>query len=261
MNAHGDVLMKPEGDAHQLLIVLPTLNEGARIVGVLSKLQAARAAGARVVLVDGGSRDGTCMLATGLVDDVLTSAPGRGEQIALGIASSTHEYIWMLHADSTITDQHYRAVLAAFDRGSVWGRFNVVIEQESSAGLAANLRSPGKRCAASCAAGALRCISFMMNLRTRLTGIVTGDHGIFCRRSALQRAGGFPRQPLMEDIEVSRRLRRTGWPVALPNAIGTSGRRWQKRGVFSTVLRMWSYRLRYFFGATPAALAREYYGE
>lgn len=243
--------MKQHDHANQLLIVLPTLNEGARIVALLSKLQAARIAGAQVVLVDGGSRDDTCAQAFGLVDDLTTSPPGRGEQIALGIARSMREYIWMLHADSTITEQHYAAVLAAFERGAVWGRFDIAIEQDPSSGRSAGwLR-----------AGALRCIAFMMNLRTRLTGIVTGDHGIFCRRSALQRVGGFPRQPLMEDIEVSRRLRTVAWPSALPIALGTSGRRWEKRGVLSTVLLMWTYRLRYFFGAAPASLARDYYGE
>lgn len=254
--------MKQDDPASQLLIVLPTLNEGPRIVALLAKLEPARSAGAHVVLVDGGSRDDTCMLAAGLVDRLLTSSPGRGEQIALGIASSTREYIWMLHADSIITEQHYQAVVAAFDRGAVWGRFNVVIEQHSSP-----VGSVGWLCAATCwpaaawRASALRSIAFMMNLRTRLTGIVTGDHGIFCRRSALQRVGGFPRQPLMEDIEVSRRLRAAGWPVALPITLGTSGRRWEKRGILRTVLLMWTYRLRYFLGATPASLAREYYGE
>ncbi len=249
-------VVRPHTDASQLLIVLPTLNEGQRVVALLSKLQVARSAGAQVVLVDGGSRDDTCALAAGLVDAVLTSAPGRGEQIGVGIASSTRECIWMLHADSTLTEQHYLDVLAAFARGAVWGRFNVVIERDSSA-----LRSGGWLHAESWRGGALRCIAFMMNLRTRATGIVTGDHGIFCLRSALQQAGGFPRQPLMEDIELSRRLRSTAWPVALTVVLGTSGRRWEKRGVFTTVLLMWTYRLRYFFGASPAELAREYYRE
>ena len=234
--------------AEQLLVVVPTLNEGHRIAALLRQLQAARAAGAHVVLVDGGSGDDTCRQAFGLVDQVLTSAPSRGEQIALGIASSTRAYIWMLHADSGISEQHYCAVLSAFEDGAVWGRFDIDIQQDTD-------------CASRSGRAALRCVALMMNLRTRVTGIVTGDHGIFCRRSLLQSAGGFPRQPLMEDIEVSRRLRAASWPVPLRMRLGTSARRWQKRGVVRTVVLMWMLRLRYFFGATPASLAREYYGE
>ncbi len=223
---------------HRLLVVVPTLNEAPRIEALLAQLQAARAAGAQVVVVDGGSEDGTRSIALPLADSVLTSAPGRGAQIAAGIAAADHPYLWLLHADSRIAGGHAAAVVRALDSGAVWGRFDIRIDGASPL---------------------LRLVGVMMNLRTRATGIVTGDHGLFCRRAALDRAGGYPPQPLMEDIEVSRRLRALGWPLAIGPLLGTSARRWENRGVLRTIFSMWRFRLRYFLGTPPEVLAREYY--
>ena len=222
----------------RLQVVIPTFDEAARIQGLLALLQPARAAGAQVVVVDGGSRDGTLAAAAGAADVLLTSPPGRGLQLAAGIAAGDRPYLWLLHADSHIDERHAPAVVAALAGGAGWGRFDIHIEG----------RAP-----------LLRLVGALMNLRTRATGIVTGDHGMFCRRDLLDAGGGFPPQPLMEDIEVSRRLRAQAWPRAIGPAIGTSGRRWERHGVLRTILSMWRFRLRYFLGARPDVLAREYY--
>jgi rSAM/selenodomain-associated transferase 2 len=223
----------------RLQVVIPTLDEASRIAGLLAVLQPARAAGAQVVVVDGGSRDGTLAAAATAADVVLTSPPGRGLQLAAGIAAGDRPFLWLLHADSRIDGRHAPAVVAALAAGAAWGRFDIRIDGTSPL---------------------LRMVGAMMNLRTRSTGIVTGDHGIFCRRDLLAAVGGFPPQPLMEDIEVSSRLRVRAWPRAIGPAIGTSGRRWERHGALRTVLSMWRFRLRYFLGASPEVLAREYYG-
>lgn len=231
----------------RLQIVIPTRNEALRIAALLEVLQPARARGACVVVVDGGSTDDTVARAQPLADLVLTSEPGRGRQLAAGIAAMVgtdmghreRPFLWLLHADSRIDLRHPQAVVDALAAGATWGRFDIAIDG-----------GPWM----------LRVVAALMNLRTRLSGIVTGDHGLFCRRDALARAGGFPAQPLMEDLEVSRRLRRLAWPRAIGPVLGTSGRRWERRGVLRTILSMWRFRLRYFLGASPEQLAREYYG-
>jgi rSAM/selenodomain-associated transferase 2 len=143
-----------------------------------------------------------------------------------------------LHADTQLPEGADRLILSAVAGQSLaWGRFDVEI-----AG-----RSPW-----------LRVISRMMNWRSRLTGIATGDQAMFLTRAAFNEVGGFPKQALMEDIELSARLRRIAPPQCIAPAVVTSGRRWEARGVWRTILLMWSLRLRYFFGADPNHLARAY---
>ena len=146
----------------------------------------------------------------------------------------------MVHADSRLSPAVVAEVLAtARDPDMRWGRLDV------------HLDGPG---------WPFRVIERSMNLRSRLTGICTGDQGIFVRRGVLDAVGGVPLQALMEDIELCKRLRRLGRPRWLRGPITTSARRWQHDGTLRTVLRMWSYRLRYFFGASPDLLAKRYYG-
>ena len=97
-----------------------------------------------------------------------------------------------------------------------------------------------------------------MNLRSRLSGIATGDQGMFVTRDAFERVGGFPAQPLMEDIELSRRLKRLGRPACLRARVRTSGRRWEQRGVWRTIVLMWRLRWRYWRGESAEAIARAY---
>ena len=101
-------------------------------------------------------------------------------------------------------------------------------------------------------------VAALMNGRSRLTGIATGDQAIFVTRDAFARVGGFPDIPLMEDIAFSSAMRRIARPACLAEKVTTSGRRWEKHGVWRTILTMWWLRLRFWFGVSPQTLAREY---
>ena len=128
-------------------------------------------------------------------------------------------------------------VADALANGASWGRFDVSID--------GSLHGLGL-------------VARMMNWRSRLTGIATGDQAIFVAREAFRRIGGFPEIALMEDIVLSRELRALAWPACLRDKVTTSGRRWEKNGLLRTILMMWRLRLRFHFGASPADLAREY---
>jgi len=220
----------------RLSIVVPALDESSGIEHCLEPLQAARARGHEVIVVDGGSRDATPQLARPLADRVLTAARGRATQMNAGAAAARGEGLVFVHADTRVGESADREVAAALSLAP-WGRFDVHITG----------RHP-----------LLRVIATMMNLRSRLTGIATGDQAIFVRRAVFESLGGFAEIPLMEDIELSRRLRRAAWPVCLRARVATSGRRWESRGVLRTVALMWRLRLAYRLGADPARLAERY---
>ncbi len=222
----------------RLSIVMPVLDEGEAIAGALDALAELRALGVEVVVVDGGSQDATVQRARLRADHVLSSPPGRALQMNAGAAKASGDVLLFLHADTRLPGEAERLVLDGLARSTRhWGRFDVTI-----AG-----RHP-----------MLPLIAFMMNLRSRITGIATGDQAIFVKRDAFREAGGFPAIPLMEDITLSKRLKRAGRPLCLRERAITSGRRWETHGVFRTILLMWRLRLAYFFGADPATLARRY---
>lgn len=162
---------------------------------------------------------------------------GRGAQIALGARQTNRSWIWVLHADTRVTASNVEALTRAIAQCG-WGRFDVHLS--------------GSR-------HTYRIVEWMMNLRSALTGICTGDQGMFVHRSLLQEVGGIPDQPLMEDIELSKRLRRIEKPFRIRSQLTTSVRKWEQEGVLATIFRMWSFRLRYFLGAQPNALYQDYY--
>ena len=219
-------------------IVIPALNEAAAITRTLQRLQAMRGRGHEVIVVDGGSGDDTVARAEPLADRILHSERGRAAQMNAGAAAAMGDIVWFLHADTLAPDNGDLHVLAALaDPTSLWGRFSV--------------RLSGRHLL-------FRFIEAMMNLRSCLSGIATGDQGIFVRRGTFTAVGGYPRQPLMEDIALSRRLRRLGRPRCLRSRLVTSSRRWGQRGVVRTVMLMWRLRFLYMLGADPARLARQY---
>jgi rSAM/selenodomain-associated transferase 2 len=221
-----------------LSIIVPALNEAGTITATLHALAPAQRRGAEVVVVDGGSQDATAEVALSLADKVLIAARGRAAQLNAGAAAASGRILFFLHADSEPPEEFDRHVLAAVaGRALAWGRFDVQIAS---------------------ALPALRLVAAMMNLRSRHTGIATGDQGIFATRALFERVGGFPVQPLMEDIAFSRAAKRVAEPVCLKQRLMTSGRRWERRGVTRTVLLMWRLRLAYFFGAKPHDLAQRY---
>lgn len=220
-----------------LSIIIPVLNEADGIVPVLERLQDFRRQGTEVIVVDGGSSDGTAERASSLADDVTSSRRGRGRQMNAGAARATGDVFLFLHADTLLPSSALSLIIEAVNNGACWGRFDVHIEGSISG---------------------LGMVAFMMNWRSRLTGIATGDQAIFVTRQAFQRHGGFPAIPLMEDIVFSGWMRAEARPACLKAKVTTSGRRWEKHGLLRTILTMWWLRLRFFLGASPTDLAREY---
>jgi rSAM/selenodomain-associated transferase 2 len=222
----------------KLSIIMPVLDEGEGIAAALDALADMRTLGTEVIVVDGGSRDATIQRARLRADKVISAARGRALQMNAGAAVATGDVLLFLHADTTLPRDADHVVLNGLERsGRAWGRFDVRI-----AG-----RHP-----------MLRVVGFCMNLRSRLTGIATGDQAMFVRRETFQAAGGFPEIALMEDIALSKRLKRASRPLCLSERVVTSGRRWEEHGVAATVVLMWRLRLAFFFGANPDELARRY---
>jgi rSAM/selenodomain-associated transferase 2 len=226
------------GISLRLSIVIPVLNEAQHIVPVMESLAACRQAGAEIIVVDGGSEDQTVALAAPYADRILSVARGRARQMNAGAEAAQGEVLLFLHADTFLPPGAYWLVLSRLSEPcQLWGRFDVKIEG----------RSP-----------MLKVIAWMMNLRSRVTGIATGDQAIFVRRDVFREVGAYPDQPLMEDIEFSRRLKKRGAPLCLRDKVTTSGRRWESRGVWRTIWLMWVLRLRYWLGSPPEKLARVY---
>lgn len=221
-----------------LSIILPVLNEAATIVAALEALAPLRARGSEIIVVDGGSGDDTAALVKPLADFVIASARGRAVQMNAGAALARGDVLLFLHADTRLPNDADRQVLQRLARSKrAWGRFDVAIEG---------------------AHPLLPIIAASMNLRSRLTGIATGDQAMFVTREAFDSVGGFPEIALMEDITFARNLKRVSRPLCLFARVTTSGRRWEKRGVVRTILLMWRLRLAYLFGAKPDDLARRY---
>jgi rSAM/selenodomain-associated transferase 2 len=220
----------------RLTIVLPVLNEAAIIVAALQALAPLRARGAEVIVADGYSRDGTAQLAEPFADRIITVRRGRGAPMNAGAALATGDALLFLHADTTLPDNADRLIDAALARRA-WGRFD--------------LRIAGSH-------PLLAVVARMINWRSRLTGVATGDQAIFVSREAFQRVGGFPDLPLMEDIAISRRLKRLCRPFCIATPAVTSGRRWEQNGVIRTIVLMWRLRLSYYLGIEPALLAKLY---
>lgn len=222
----------------RLSIIVPVLNEAGGIAAALDALAGLRAAGHEVIVVDGGSTDGTPDFAAPRADRVASAPRGRASQMNAGARFANGDVLLFLHADTRLPARADRAVLDGLaGRGRAWGRFDVRIDT----------RHP-----------LLRVVASFMNLRSRWTGIATGDQAIFVRRDAFAAIGGFPPVALMEDIALSAALKRVSPPLCLRDHVLTSGRRWESRGVVRTVLLMWWLRLRYFLGASPERLAEIY---
>ena len=221
-----------------LSIIVPVLDEAARIGAALAALAPFRARGAEVIVADGGSSDRTVAIARPLADRVIGAPRGRGAQMNAGAAAATGDVLLFLHADTSLPPEADSLVLAGMrEEAWQWGRFDVRIEG----------RSP-----------LLAVVSSLMNWRSLITGIATGDQAMFVTRAAFDRVGGFADIPLMEDVALSKRLKRVSRPLCLAARVVASGRRFDERGTVRMIVLMWRLRLAYFLGAEPAALARRY---
>jgi len=204
----------------------------------LGALTPFRQCGAEIIVVDGGSGDGSADLARPRADRVLTAPRGRATQMNTGAAAASGDVLLFLHVDTRLPDDADRLIADGLQRsGRAWGRFDVCFDD----------------------GGWLRILAFMMNWRSRLTGICTGDQAMFARRAAFEEIGGFPAIALMEDVATSSLLKKITRPLALRTRVTTSGRRWRRHGVWRTIMLMWRLRLAYYFGDDPGRLAR-YYG-
>jgi rSAM/selenodomain-associated transferase 2 len=222
-----------------LAIVLPVLDEARNLERLLPEL-CARAPRSDVVVVDGGSGDDSAAV-VGRHAGVrwLTGPRGRALQMNAGAGAAVGEVLLFLHADTRLPPDFADAIAVALEDPSVvGGRFDVRFD------------NPG---------AAFRMIATMMNVRSRLSGIFTGDQAIFVRRSIFESLGGYPAIPLMEDIELSRRLKQRGRVACLRERVTTSARKWERDGVLRTILLMWTLRFLYAVGVSPARLHRWYY--
>lgn len=217
-----------------LTIIVPMLNEAA---GIAEALRALRELDAELIAVDGGSSDQTVDCATPHADLLLEAARGRARQMNAGAAAAHGDILLFLHADTRLPPAADQIIKQSIANGATWGRFDVEITGNSAW---------------------FPVIAGLMNWRSRLTGIATGDQGIFVKRSAFEQIGGFPDIPLMEDIVLAQRLKQLGRPACLREKVSTAGRRWEKHGILRTIFSMWWLRLRFFCGADPQQLAIEY---
>lgn len=220
-----------------ITIVMPTLNEASGVLDTVKALQRFRQQGVELIVVDGGSTDSTVELVKPWVDQVMTSSPGRAMQMNAGAQASTGEVLLFLHADTELPPDGLQQLFQVLQQGAMWGRFDV--------------RLVGKP-------AMLSVISIMMNARSRLTGIATGDQAMFVRRTVFDAMGGFPNQVLMEDIALSNLLIKQYRPACLVGPVLSSGRRWEAKGVWRTIFLMWRLRWLYWRGVSPEQLKDMY---
>ncbi len=217
-------------------LIMPVLNEADGLGESLLALQPFKRH-CEIIVVDGGSCDNTCQIAQNHADKVLNCAPGRAIQMNHGARHAQGTILLFLHADTRLPDNALQQIRQALDNGAVWGRFDIRLSGHHPA---------------------FRIIAFMMNWRSRLTGITTGDQALFIRRDVFEQIQGFRPLPLMEDIDISSRLKRLYKPCCLTAKVISSSRRWQQFGILRTILLMWWLRIRYFFGCDVNTLAECY---
>jgi len=217
-------------------VVVPVLNEEKKIPDLLSHLQIFREQGHEIIIVDGGSRDNSLMLAQESADSVIISRAGRALQMNSGASIAKGDVFLFLHSDTVLPDNALQLISNNFQR-PFWGRFDIRLSSDKFI---------------------FRIIETFINLRSRLTSINTGDQAIFVDSQLFHSVGGFPEIALMEDIAISKKLKSITSPICLKRRVITSSRRWENRGVITTVLLMWKLRLYYFFGVSPDKLNQLY---
>lgn len=222
----------------KLSIIIPVLNEAQALPGLFEHLLPLARHGCEIIMVDGGSVDATPTLVACAGFRLIQATRGRASQMNAGAAIASGDALLFLHADTRLPDGACGLVPRALaNPDKCWGRFDVCISGHSFM---------------------LRVVACLINLRSRLTAIATGDQALFMTRAAFDLVGGFPDQPLMEDVELCTRLRRLSRPVCITRRAVTSGRRWERHGVWRTIVLMWRLRWDYWRGVPAQLLARRY---
>ncbi|HUW25100.1 MAG TPA: TIGR04283 family arsenosugar biosynthesis glycosyltransferase [Gallionella sp.] len=226
----------------QLSIIIPVVNEATVLPGLLEHLAPLHACGVEIIVVDGGSEDGSQQIASYTGVQVIGAERGRARQMNAGASAAHGDVLLFLHADTLLPLCAGQAIEAAIRRSGhapehAWGHFDVCIDGRSFM---------------------LWVVARLMNWRSRLSGIATGDQAMFVSRFAFEAVGGFPDQPLMEDVELSKRLLARSGPICLTDRVVTSGRRWEAYGVWRTIWLMWRLRWSYWRGVSPGELAKSY---
>ncbi|VAW63865.1 Glycosyl transferase, family 2 [hydrothermal vent metagenome] len=223
----------------RLSIIIPALNEALHIIATLKPLQKIRQAGHEIILCDGGSTDNTVSLSEDLVDHCISSKPGRARQMNAGAQHASGDILCFLHADTLAPESIDQLIIQSLNQsGKLWGRFDIQLSGKQSV---------------------FRIIERLINLRSCISSIATGDQGIFIYRPVFHKLFGFADIPLMEDIELSGRLRKISRASCIhKHKLITSSRRWEQNGIISTVVLMWQLRLRYFLGTPARVLAQAY---
>lgn len=219
-------------------IIIPVLNEAESINQLLTHLS--NISKCELIIVDGGSTDDTIALAQQHAVKLVNSpCAGRAVQMNLGAKHATGDVLLFLHADTQLPERFEELITFEINKTSkVWGRFDVRLSSEKTV---------------------FRVIEYMMNMRSRITGIATGDQVIFVERTVFDELGGFPNIPLMEDVLFSKQLKKISSPIALHQCVITSSRRWEEKGVWRTIFLMWRLRLAFFLGVSPNRLVKKYY--
>lgn len=220
----------------KISVIIPVINEEINLSATLKSLQLFRSQGHEIIVVDGGSVDNSVSIAQDHADTVIVSQLGRAMQMNNGASVATGDVFLFLHAD-TFLPVEAEALIAEGPDDSFWGYFDI--------------RLSGRNIV-------FRLIEWFINHRSRLSSIATGDQAIFVARKLFNDVGGFPEIKLMEDIAISRLLKCIVTPVRLKASVLTSSRRWEEKGIASTVLLMWRLRLLYFLGVSPDKLSRMY---
>jgi len=219
-------------------IIIPTINEDEVIENTLRPLQPLRNLGAEVILVDGGSSDQTQHIAAPLVDIWIDSpAKGRALQMNLGAAQANRDILWFLHADTVIPEHAERYIINTL-KNRRWGRFDLKLSGDNFL---------------------LRIVEWMINHRSCWSGVATGDQGIFLTQKLFNKLDGLPEIALMEDIALSRKLKKVAAPGCIKHPLITSSRRWEKNGIVQTILLMWWLRFSYWLGVDPEKLVKLYH--
>lgn len=217
----------------RITIIIPVLNDAEALRVLLSQLASYQL---ETIVVDGGSQDSPESVVESFGVIYLSSEPGRAKQMNAGAARAAGDVLLFLHGDSQLPTGFDKLIKDAMNHAH-WGRFDVRLSGSHPM---------------------FRVIEWMMNHRSKLTGICTGDQGIFVQSEVFKQTGGFPDIPIMEDIELSKGL--PGAPYCIRQKLATSSRRWEQNGIWKTIVLMWTLRLRYFLGARPEQLVKQYYG-